>query len=187
MKFNLRKYGIIAGLVAIPLTAMAAGLYTNGMPTVGAVTVNGTAQTVPNGAVSQITARMLMPVDTQLANGQAPQTVAATQFDVASLASEIAANTATSTTHAATLNTLAGTVTTESLSTAAGSTYTFTLTNSNITTTSSVPMVSFRPKTATSASVQLVSVTQASGSVDFVFKNNGTAAWNGTFILAFHL
>ncbi len=179
---------LLAGLgIVIPISAAyAAGLYTNGMPTVGAVTVNGTAQTVPSGVVSQITSRMLIPVDTQLANGQAPQTVAATQFDVASLASQIAANTATSTTHAATLNTLAGTVTTESLSTAAGSTYTFTLTNSNIT-SSSVPMVSFRPKTAISSQVQLVSITSGSGTVDFVFKNVGTSAWNGTFVLAFSL
>lgn len=177
---------LVTGLL-VSTSAFAAGLYTNGLPTVGAPTANGTAMVAPNGIVTQLTSRMLMGVDTQLARGAAPQTVGASVFDVASMAGEIAASTATSTTHAATLNTLGGTITTEALSTAAGATYTFTLTNSLVTLAGSPVQVAMRSISNTGGSVQLQSVTNAAGSVVFVFKNVGATAFNGTMVISFHV
>jgi hypothetical protein len=178
-----------AGAVALALTGVflgAAGLYTNGAPTVGAPTVNGTAAVYPSTVVSEVGSAMLLPLDTQLPSGQAPQTVAATAFQVSALFAESVANTATSTAAAATLNTRGGLITTESLSTAPGSTYIFTLTNSLMTATST-PQVAMYSGTNTQGNIALTSVTSTAGQSVFVFTNTGTLAWNGTMRIVFHI
>ena len=182
-KFLLASVAFV-GLAGI---ANAAGFLTNGLPTVGAPTVNGAGVSPPSGIVTELGAGMTVPVDTNLANGQPPQSVSATIFQIAAVQSEIAANTATSTAGAATLNTLGGTITTESLSTAAGGTYSFVLTDSQLAATST-PQFAMYAKTNTGGSrPQIVSVTSASGSATVVFSNQGTTAWNGTMVIAFHL
>ena len=164
-----------------------AGMLTNGLPLVGAQIQNGTAQSAPKGVVTQGDANSLLPMDTELANGENPASVAVTLAQAALISAKIAANTATSTAGAATLNTQAGTVTTESLSTAAGATYSFTLTNSLITTASAPPYVGFYSKTNTGGQVTVQSVTVGAGSAVIVIENSGTTAFNGTFVLAFHV
>lgn len=185
MKSGLLAVGLLLGGFAV---AFAAGLYTNGLPLVGAnFFPAGTPAVAPNGIYTDVLANSLLGVDTQLAGGQAPQTVAATAFQVATAAIFVAGNSATSTVHAATLNTDSGLITTESLSTAAGSTYTFTLTNSLITATSPQPMVSIHNGTNTGGFMTLTSVTNAAGSTTFVWTNTGTTALNGTVVIAFHI
>jgi len=178
-------FGLVIGGIG---SAIASGFLTNGLPTIGAPTVNGAAVAFPNGVVSEVGSSMLVPVDTQLANGQAPQSVAATAFQIAGIYAEAAGNTATSTAGAATSNTKGGVITTESLSTAAGSTYTFTLTDSLITSaTQAAPQVAMYSKTNTGGSIALTSVTNANGSSVWVFTNTGTTAFNGTMTIVFHL
>lgn len=185
---------------------LAAGMITNGLPTVcaplqnganatlvPATGANGTGATSPslNCSQTQASGSWLTNMDTGLAGGSPPQSVAETAFQVASVASEVASQTATSTVHAATLNTRAGTITTEALATAAGATYTFTLTNSLITATGPTPAVQIHSGTNTGGSLvnplTLNSVTNAAGSTVLVFTNNGTTALNGTMILTFYL
>lgn len=128
-----------------------------------------------------------IPVDSQSSQGIQPQTAAMSLIQLAAQIGTITGNTATSTVHAATLNTAGGLITTEALSTAAGADYTFTLTNSLITAASVVAVdMSFLSNTAGGPIVKK-SVTPAAGSVVFVFTNSGTAAFNGTMLLAFHL
>lgn len=182
-KVSALALGLVLGS---SLAAIAGGLYTNGMPTISAPTVNGVSQPFPNGVVTEMLAPMLVPVDTQFASGQAPQTVGATAFQIAALAGEAAASTATSTAGAATLNTKAGTITTESLSTAAGSTYSFVLTNSLITASTPAPQVAMYGKSNTGGAVTVTSVTNAAGSCTIVFTNSGLTAFNGTMVILFH-
>jgi hypothetical protein len=175
--------------------ALAGGFLTNGYPTITATSTqaNGATSpvtaTAPNGIYTQLAVTTpLIPVDTNLAGGQSPQSVAASPFQIAAWALEAAANTATSTAGAATLNTKAGLITTEALTTAAGSTYTFTLTNSLVTVASAAPQVQIMSKSNTAVtSLQLVSATNAAGSVVWVFKNVGANALNGTMLIAFHV
>lgn len=191
--------GMLIGSSAV---ALAAGLYTNGMPQIVAATVNSVLQSAPLGIYTQLAPAGLLPVDTQLANGQSPQTVAASAFNVAGTLLDGLLNTQTSTVHAATSNTLGGVIVTESLSTAAGSTYTFTLTNNKITaTTQAISSVAIYSGTNTggttplpagnpyqySANMTLTSSTSANGSVVWVWTNNGTTALNGTMYIAWHL
>jgi hypothetical protein len=177
-----------------------AGWITDGMPLVGPITGNGvpgnTGVVINNGTTismggtisyTQVGAAGLIPVDTGLASGGIPQTVAATVFQIAAHAASLQANTATSTAGAATLNTVGGLITTEALTTAPGATYTFTLTDSLILATSPVPQVEMFDKTNTAGTVQVTSVTNAAGSSVFVFTNVGTAAFNGTKTIAFHI
>ncbi len=167
---------ILAGVLALVATAAAAaGLLTNGLPDVAA-----------NTPYSQVTSASRIPVDTNLTAGLNPASVGASPFQVAAIYAEAAANTATSTVHAATLNTRAGVIVTEALTTAAGATYTFTLTNSLITATST-PMVSMYSVTNTAGTITLTSITPAAGSVVFVWTNTGTAAFNGTMNVVFHI
>lgn len=180
--------GLVAGVVMGSALAYAGGFLTNGYPFMQpSGTVNGVATTFPNNVVTNPTAAMLVPVDTQLTSGQVPQSVAETTWQIASLAAETAASAATSTAGAATLNTRAGTVTTEALTTAVAATYSFTLTNSLITATGPAPQVAVYSKSNTAGTLQLTSVTNAAGSSVFVFTNVGTAALNGTLIIAFHI
>ncbi len=210
MKKKMLRAAVLAALPALLVGGYvwAAGMLTNGMPLICAPLQNGAnatlvapSGTVPTGYVNNVpslnclltqpSGSWLDPVDTVLPGGSAPQTVAASLFQIAAIASGVASQTATSTVHAATLNTRAGTVTTESLSTAAGATYTFTLTNSLITATGPVPQVVMRSGTNTGGSLAspltLSSVTNAAGSTVLVFTNNGSTALNGTMILTFYL
>jgi hypothetical protein len=177
-------FGAVVGSAAL---AVAGGFLTNGLPFVSAPTLNGVAQPFPNGIVTELGAGMLIPVDTQLPNGQAPQSVAGTVFQIAALYGEAAGNTATSTAGAATLNTKSGVITTESLSTAAGSTYSFVLTDSLILSTSTAPQVMMYSKTNTGGVIAVTSVTVAAGSATIVFTNTGTTAFNGTMTIVFHV
>jgi hypothetical protein len=220
LKLGLWRSVGAAALVGVLVagTTWAAGLYTNGVPTVCAPLQNGAnATTVPasgtsistpaatapsnNCSQTQVNGGWFAPVDTNLTQGIAPQTVALQLSQIASLAAEYAANAGTSTAGAATLNTNAGTVTTESLSTAVGATYTFTLTNSQITATGPTPVVQMLSKTNTGGQttpsggpvytlggpMTLASVTNAAGSSVFKFTNNGATALNGTTVITFWL
>lgn len=205
---NVRKRALAAGafkwlipMMLVATAAYAAGLYTNGLPTIGATTQNGVLQSAPAGVVGLLpatgtgnaggvtvqTMNPLLPVDTNRQGGSAPQTVAASPWQIAATFAEALNNTGTSTVHAATLNTLAGLVTTESLSTAAGSDYTFTLTNSLITAAGPPVQVALYSFSNTGGHLTLKSVTNAAGSSVFVWTNDGTTALNGTMLLAFHL
>lgn len=139
-----------------------------------------------NYLTGQIPGGATFPLDTQLTQGVQPQTGAITITQLAAQLATITANTATSTVHAATLNTTGGLITTEALTTAAGADYTFTLTNSLVTALSTVN-VSMSFGTNSAGAITLKSVTPAAGSVVFVFTNSGTAAFNGTMLIAFHL
>lgn len=163
------------------------GWITDGMPLAAPQTANGVVATAPNGLSTQPTSGGLNPVDIGGTGGASPQTVALTNFQIAAIAAALSVNTATSTVHAATLNTTEGMVTTEALTTAAGATYTFTLTNSLLVAGAAAPQVVMRDGTNTAGAVQLNSVTNAVGSSVFVFQNVGTAAWNGTKLIAFHV
>jgi hypothetical protein len=177
-----------------------AGWITNGMPPVSAPVQNGTTvlvdgisnnATITGGTTlsyTQLGASALIPADTELASGAAPQTVAPTAFQIASLAAGMMYNQGSSTAGAATLNTVDGVIETESLTTAAGATYTFTLTNSLITSAASpIPQVALRSATNTAGGVQLNSITNGTGSTVAVFQNSGTAAWNGKLLFTFHI
>jgi hypothetical protein len=193
----------VLGAVIVPALAIAAGLYTNGMPIIGASSLLGVAQTAPNGVVTAIppvtgnavnylswpmAPNPLIPVDTNRAGGGAPQTVAANPFQIAAVYAESEANTTTSTAHNAVLNTTGALVTTESLSTAAGSTYSFTWTNSTFTTASTCPYAVMFNKSNTAAGVMsYTSCTMASGVATLVFTNVGTAALSGTMMMVLHV
>ncbi len=132
-------------------------------------------------------------VDDNVTGGQQPQTVAASPFDVACSAMAFIQNTATSTTHTATLNTLSGLMYTEPLTTAVGATYTFQIVNSVVAATNRLPKVQIRSGTNTAnfgipaAGVEVTSISNGTGTATAVFTNNGTAALNGTMIIGFHL
>ncbi len=132
-------------------------------------------------------------VDDNVTAGQQPQTAAASPFDIACAAMALIQNTATSTTHTATLNTTSGLMYTEALTTAAGSAYTFQLVNSGVSATSRLPRVQIHSGTNTAnsgipnAGVEVTSISNASGTCTAVFTNWGTAALNGTMIIGFHL
>lgn len=194
---------IVLGGCLIAVAAMAAGLYTNGLPTIGAGTNTGVVAVAPNGVVTQLPActgntinnpssveapTPLIAVDVNRTGGGAPQTVAACPFDVWASLAESTQNTTTSTAHNAVLATLGGLITTESLTTAAGATYTFTLTNSLITAASPSPKVAMYSKSNTAGGpMSLTSVTNTSGVSTWVFTNTGSAALNGTMMIIWHL
>lgn len=163
------------------------GTSTNGLPLIQATVQNGVTLTPPAGTFTNLQAADLVAVDTEMASGQSPQSVAATVWQLAAFATDLILNQATSTVHTATLNTSAGLITTEAVTTAPGSTYTFTLTNSLITTTSPVPQVQCRRGTNTGGVAQITSITVASGSCTIVITNVGTTAFNGTLGIAFHV
>lgn len=163
-----------------------AGWTTAGMPPVGAPTQNGVAQAAPAGQYTNLHGRALLPADTETANGQTPQSVAAAAAQIAAVATAMIHNTQTSTAGAATSNTISGQIVTEALTTAVGATYTMTLTNSLILSTSAAPLVWIGSGSNTTAGMVVTSVTNGSGSSVFVFTNNGTAALNGTMVIGWH-
>lgn len=185
------------------------GWTSNGVAPVGPGIQNGITLVPPNGLVSQISSRSELSLDTERTNGGSPQTVAAFAANLAFQSVEIALNHGTSTAGAATLNVMGGSITTEALTTAVGAFYTFTLTNSliaatipqsstttmvnGVTTTTTVaaqnPPILFAIYSGTNTVVGMVpySVTNNAGSATLVFQNQGTAAMNGTFYIAFHI
>lgn len=162
-----------------------AGNASNGVPPIQALTENG----VLTSPVPQTTlpSTALIAADIQTLAGALPITVAASAFNIAAGAAELISNTATSTVHAATLNTTAGLITTEALTTAAGADYTFTLTNSLLVAGAAAPKIAMKDGTNTAGGVTVKSITNAVGSTVLVFTNSGTAAWNGTKLIAFHV
>lgn len=93
--------------------------------------------------------------------------------------------TASATAGAATLNKQVGVITSEALTTAGGAAYTLTLTDSEVAATSRV-FVSVGNGTNTTANYFLESVTEGSGSVVIVVRNNTVAtALNGTLKIKF--
>lgn len=177
------------------------GWLTDGMNVVGPISTNGTVVayssmtnngTVVNGGtiapLTQVPAAALVPIDVPFAATQSqPQTAASTTFQIAAHTAGLVKNNATSTAGAATLNTKSGLVTTEALTTAAGSSYSFVLTNSLITATSPIPQVQVIDGTNTTGTLQVTSITNASGTSTFSITNIGTAALNGTLLIAFHV
>jgi hypothetical protein len=179
------------------------GWTTNGLPpisapvqngvtiNVGGINVNGTISGGETLTYTQLGASALFSSDTQLTSGGVPQSVAATAWQIAAHAVPLFKNTATSTAGAATLNTMSGVIQTESLSTAPGSTYTMTLTNSLIssanTPPSPVPQVEMLSYSNTQGTVQINSITNGVGSVVVVVQNSGSQAFNGTFLIPFHI
>lgn len=182
-----------------------AGWLSNGVQTVGAPIQNGVTVAVPvftnNGTVvtgavepqyAQLSSLAQISADTEASHGSQPQTVAAFAAQVAMIACAMVHNTQTSTVHAATSNTISGQVVTEALTTAAGGVYTFDLTNSLISATPGAGVYSnilFDIRSGTNTTVGMVptSSTAGSGSTVLTFTNNGTAALNGTMIIAWHL
>lgn len=181
------------------------GWTTNGVQTVGAPIQNGVTIQVPaltnNGVVqtggvqpnyAQLSSLAETSFDTEVAAGSQPQTVAAYAVQIAMLACAMVKNTQTSTAGAATSNTISGQIVTEALTTAAGATYTMTLTNSLIAATAAAGVYSnivfdIRSGTNTKAGMVPTSSTAGAGSTVLVFTNNGTAALNGTMVIAWHL
>lgn len=160
----------------------------SGIPAVSAPILNGVTQTGGSGLYTNVAARSaLLPMDTGQAQGVAPETVAATAFQVAAVASELIANAATSTAGAATLSTTGGLITTEALTTAPGATYTFVLTNALLAATSPAILVGVYNKSNTGGQLAVSSVTNGAGISTIVFTNIGTTALNGTIMIAFHI
>ena len=152
-----------------------AGLWTNGLPGV-----------VFGSGFQAVSGYERVPVDTGIANGEAPQSAAPTAFMLAALGAAVAGNAASATAGAATLSTEAGTITSESLSTAAGSVYTLTLTNTLVSATSNVQAAAYS-KSNTTPGLVVQSVVPGSGSVVIKVLNNGSAALNGTIFVMFQV
>jgi len=152
-----------------------AGWLTNGLTLIAGGTSN-----------ANLGGREQLPVDTEATAGSPPQTLAATTFNVAALASGLIHNTASATSGAATLNTRSGLITTDSVTTAVGSTYTLTLTNSAVT-AAVTPQVFLDNGTNTTTGAAVTSITPSAGSLVVVITNNGTAALNGTLLVAFRI
>jgi hypothetical protein len=163
-----------------------AGWITNGLPTVHALVENGvTISPVPLTNLPSVSG--LVPVDVVTLAGAQPITVGATPFQIAAAAAELISNVFTSTVHAATANVTGGLITTEALTTAAGATYTFTLTNSLLVAGAAAPEVFIKNGTNTAGVPQVTSITNAVGSTVIVVTNIGTAAFNGTMLIGFHI
>jgi len=152
-----------------------AGSSTNGLSTIG-----------PAATYQALNGYERHTVDTQLANGASPQTVATTVFQGAALGAALTKNTATATSGAATLSNSLGMITSESLSTAAGASYTLTLTNTLVTAARVVQAAAYLAS-STQGQLAVTSITPAAGSVVIVVKNVGTAALNGTIVIPFQV
>jgi hypothetical protein len=163
-----------------------AGWLSNGVTFINALLNNGVALSpVPYTNLSASGARVY--VDTDQSSGAQPQGAAASPFQIAACAAGMIENTTTSTVHTGTLNTTSGRMITESLSTAAGATYTFQIVNSLITATGAIPEVQMHDVSNTAGAAQVTSITNTAGTATVVFTNTGTAAWNGTKAILFHV
>lgn len=163
-----------------------AGWLTNNMGEVGPA-IQNTETISPVVGYSNLGAGDLVPVDTDLESGQSPQTVAATVFQLAAKAMGLIHNTGTSTAAAVTMNVTSGSILTEALTTAAGASYAFTLTNSLLTTATDAPQVQVGFKSCTAGIPRVASVVNGSGTSVITITNDGTAAFNGTILMGFHV
>jgi hypothetical protein len=168
------------------------GNTTNGLPLVGAPIQNGVTLAAPNGLYPMLSSLSLIADDTENTGGSTPQSVAAAAAQIAMIACAMSINHQTSTVHAATSNTFSGSITTEALTTAAGAVYTFTLTNSLIAAAPGAGVFSniifdIRSGTNTVGGMVPTSSTAGAGSTVLTFTNTGTAALNGTMVIAWHL
>lgn len=163
-----------------------AGWLNNGQVRVQPRIQNGTTVSpVPTTNVSGTNSAI--SVDTNNAAGQAPETAAASAFQIASAIAAMIENNATSTVHTGTLNTTMGRFLTEALTTAAGATYTFQIVDSLFLTTSNLPEVQIHDGSNTAGAAEVSSVAiLTTGTATAIFTNTGTAAWNGTKVITFH-
>lgn len=178
----------MSGSTLNPTAAVSnAGWLNNGVVRVQPRIQNGvTVFPVPTTNVPSRSGAVSLDIDNP--NGQQPETAAASPFQIASAAAALIQNTATSTVHTATLNTTSGLMLTEALTTAAGATYTFQIVNSLIVSaTTPLPEVQIHDGTNTAGAAEVTSITNAAGTTTAVFTNTGTAAWNGTKIITFHV
>lgn len=196
---TLRKTFLTGVALLVPVAAYAAGYYTNGVPQVTAggtyYASNGVCSTIANASTTcgntysnELGGYELIPADTQIGGGAAPQTVAPTTFQVGALASVMSASTnlATASGGAATLSTTYGIIKSEALTTAVGSSYTLTLTNTTVAATSKVQAGAYLGA-GTQGALQIVSITPASGSVVIVIKNVGSLALNAAIEIPFQV
>lgn len=171
---NLKK-SFLAGVVALAalaaaaVPALAGGYYTANFPQVTAANIASTFQ---------------LPVDTQYARGQNPQTAYVTAGDLKTFTNGGAIVTAAATAGAATANGERTIVTSEALTTAAGAIYTLTETNSSVAAASLV-LCNVGQGTNTTDGPTVMTVTPASGSVVIKVKNtHASVALNGTITVA---
>jgi len=151
------------------------GYFTPGLPLVGGPNVLGA---VP---YPRLDGNERIPMDTAQ---QYAASVACTPFQIAAYAAAVLANTVTEAAGAATLNTENGLITSASQTTAAGSTYVVTLTNSQITATSTVSAAAYSG-TNTGGAPVVTSIVVNSGNAVITVTNEGTTAFNGTLKVAF--
>lgn len=164
-----------------------AGWTTDGMGTVGPITVNGVVQTGNGGGLMpEIVSKALASMDTQSPGGAQPQTVAVQAAQIAMIACAMLQTIGTSTAHAVTMNRISGACITEVLTVAVGGFYTFTLTNSLITANTNLTF-DLRSVTNTVPGLVPFSSVCSAGSAVLVFQNQGAAALNGTMMLSFHI
>jgi hypothetical protein len=169
---NIKKT-ILAGVAAlgalVASAALAGGIYTVNFPQVTAANIASTFQ---------------LPVDTQYARGQAPQTAYVTAGDLKTYSNGGAIVTASATAGAATANGERVVVTSEALVTANAAAYTLTLTDSSVT-AASLPLCNVGNGTNTTAGSTLATVTPGAGSlVIVVYNRSGAAALNGTLVIS---
>lgn len=196
-----RRITLIVGTALSAVVLAGAGMLTNGLPFVAAGP--GAYSNLEPGQLSSANSSNccgpLVATDTNRQGGAAPQSVAATPYQIAATMLEGLTNALTSTAGAATGTTLGGVVTTEALATAAGSNYVFTLTNALITaayvSSGNVPQVGIYSvtntggtlPTRTTAQMTLLSTTVVAGSVVWTWRDDGNTALNGTMRIAWHL
>jgi hypothetical protein len=157
-----------------------AGVYTNGLPLV--------SPGIPGaGTYNTVTGYELGAFDTARPQGAVPQSVAISVFQIAALAGSIALNTVTEAANAATVLTLAGRIVTSALTTAAGATYVITVTATGLATALSNIQVALSSGTNTVPGAVVQSVVPAAGSFVITLRNTGTAALNGTLIIAYQI
>lgn len=178
----------MSGSTLNPTAAVSnAGWLNNGIVRVQPRIQNGTT-VFPVPTTNVPSRASALSLDVNQPAGQQPETAAASPFQVASAAAALIQNTATSTVHTATLNTTSGLMLTEALTTAAGATYTFQIVDSLFTTTGPLPEVQIHDGTNTAGNAEVTSVAiLTTGTATAVFTNTGTAAWNGTKIITFHV
>lgn len=183
----MKKFGkvkLVGMLVALGVALGAAGIYTNGLPTVGPgggyVPWNGLqpgSGVVTNTYLNELGGYETLGADTNVPAGMPPQTVSATAFQVAAIGAAAAANTVVVTSNA---STNAGSVGVLNITTAAaitpGSTASVVLTDSKITATSNVQGAAYLGvASGAGAGIALTSIVVASGTATFTITNNGTS------------
>lgn len=125
--------------------------------------------------------------DSLLSSGAAPETVAATSWQLGAMGLAAIYNSGTLSSNTATVNAASGIILTGSLSTAAGSTYDFTIVNSLATTGAAFQLVALHgAATAGIPMIQTATIAN-SGTLSVTLKNAGTAAFNGTMLVPFQV